>query len=67
MEELPETEQTPLLAIGNGDGAEPTPQLANEATNTATTIDPTIVEAVAAADADTDMATGLPEDNIVNA
>ena len=25
-EVLPETEQTPLLAIGNGDGAEPTPQ-----------------------------------------
>ena len=66
MEVLPETEQTPLLAIGNGDGAESTPQLINEATDTAMALDPTIVEAVEAADADTDMATGLPE-NIVDA
>ena len=66
MEVLPETEQTPLLAIGNGDGAEPTPQLVNEDADTAMALDPTIVEAVEAADADTDMATGLPE-NIVDA
>ena len=66
MEVLPETEQTPLLAIGNGNGAESTPQLVNEATDTAMALDPTIEEAVEAADADTDMATGLPE-NIVDA
>ena len=66
MEPLPETEQTPLLAIGNGDGAESTPQLINEETDTAMALDPTIVAAVEAADADADMATGLPE-NIVDA
>ena len=66
MEVLPETERTPLLAIGNGDGEEPTPQLINEDVDTAMALDPTIEEAVEAADADTDMATGLPE-NIVDA
>ena len=62
MEALPETEQTPLLAVGNGDGAESTPQLVNEATDAAMALDPLIEEAVEAADADTDMATGLRED-----
>ena len=66
MEVLPETEQTPLLAIGNGDGEEPTPQLVNGDAYTAMSLDPPIVEAAEAADADTDMATDLPE-NIVDA
>ena len=61
MEALLETEQTPLLAVGNGDGTESTPQFVNEATDTAMALDPMIEEAVEAADADTDMATGLRE------
>ena len=64
IEMLPETEQTPLL--GNGDIEEPTPQWVQEDADTAMSLDPPIVEAVEAADADTDMATGLPE-NIVDA
>ena len=52
MEALPETEQTPLLAVGNGDGAESTPQLVNEATDDAMALDPMTEEAVEAAYAD---------------
>ena len=64
MEVLPETERTPLLAVGNGDGEEPTSQLINENVDNAMALDPTIEEAVEAADADTDMATGLPENTV---
>ena len=53
IETLQETVQTPLHGIGDID--EPTPQLAQEDADIAMSTDPPIVNA------DTDMATGLPE------
>ena len=63
VEIVPETERTPL--VGKEDIEEPTPQLMLEDADTAMSLDPPIVEAVEAAEAETDMATGRPE-NIVD-
>ena len=59
IEILPETVQTPLH--GTGDIDEPTLQLAQEDADAAMSIDPPIVEAIAAVETDADMATGFPE------
>ena len=61
MEALPETEQTPLLAVGNGDGAESTPQLVNEATDDAMALDPVTEGIVETTYAGADVVTGLQE------
>ena len=61
MEALPETEQTPLLAVGNGDGAESTPQLVNEAPDDAMALDPVTEGVVETTYAGADVVTGLQE------
>ena len=61
MEALPETEQTPLLAVGNGDVVESTPQLVNEAPDDAMALDPETEEVVEATYAGVDVVTSLQE------
>ena len=61
MEALPETEQTPLLAVGNGDVVESTPQLVNEAPDDAMALDPETEEVVETTYAGADVVTSLQE------
>ena len=61
MEALQETEQTPLLAVGNGDVIESTPQLVNEAPDNAMALDPETEEVVETTYAGADVANSLRE------
>ena len=61
METIPETEQTPLLAVGNGDVIESTPQLVNEAPDDAMALDPETEDVVEATYAGADVVTSLQE------
>ena len=61
MEALPETEQTPLLEVGNGDVVESTPQLVNEAPDDAMALDPETEEVVETTYAGADVVTSLQE------